>query len=138
MRAEVDHAGRIVLTADTGAESTYLRSLFAGQGTPHVGERWELSHFHNDGTIPVRASFFLVPAATPLRHETGGGEPKKTDVDTNARRFAERAVAMYEERVLGRRIVTAQETLQALLYMFSPDGRPLTEKAWSAPRWEDG
>jgi hypothetical protein len=60
------------------------------------------------------------------------------NADTKARRFAERATALYEERVLGRRVVTLAEGLEALVYMMNTEpGRALMREAWPVTQEED-
>lgn len=70
MKAELDHAGRIFLSADTPAESVALRFMFSGDGAPEIAA-WVVGGYHNDGTRPVSVSLLLVPRGETTPWEVG-------------------------------------------------------------------
>lgn len=71
MKAEFDHAGRIHLTAETGAESHALRLSFAGNGAPVIADDFTVAAFHNIGKEPVSVSFRLLPQGSIERWTIG-------------------------------------------------------------------
>jgi hypothetical protein len=74
MRAEIDHAGRVVLAAETGSHA--LRLMFAGDGAPAI-VHWKLTGFHSAGDRPVSVAFRLHPQGALELHQTasaGDGE----------------------------------------------------------------
>lgn len=48
------------------------------------------------------------------------------------RRRSELATRLYEERVLGRKIASFVEGINALQYMFTPEGKKMLAEAWEA------
>lgn len=80
MKASIDHAGRIVLSAESGAESHALRMMFSGEGDPFIASDWRVSHFHNDGTAPVAVSFRILPQGPLAPHWTGADGPARAKV----------------------------------------------------------
>lgn len=62
----------------------------------------------------------------------GRGRVISPEAKEENRRRAELATRLYEESVLGRKIASFVEGINALQYMFTPEGKKMLEEAWKA------